>query len=128
MGVSNSERDLLSNQEKTNDELRAIFSGWQYDAAWTAYNEQNELRMGEVDVFARSLFLYGEAARAEEAKYGLHPEYSDAAFARALVHGNNQTCTLANAGQGMLIHNATQIAKLITAFLESSGRQGGALV
>merc|ERR1712217_613028 len=78
--VSNSERDLLSNQEKTNDELRAIFSGWQYDVAWTAYNEQNELRMGEVDVFARSLFLYGEAARAEEAKYGLHPEYSDAAF------------------------------------------------
>lgn len=61
-------RDLLANEEKTADSLRGIFTSWQYDMAWTAYNELNEPRMSEVDRFASSLFLYGSVVLATDAK------------------------------------------------------------
>ena len=110
-------RDLLANQEKTADSLRGFFTSWQYDMAWTAFNEQNEPRMAKVDAFADSLFLYGAVELSNFAKYGLDPNYSAAAFGRALTHRRNTTRILMGATEGMLVQNASLIAKLLSDFV-----------
>jgi len=115
----NNTRDLLGNQEKTNDELRCMNTGWQYDAAWTAYNEKNEPRMAAVDVYARSLFVYGTSFLEEDIKYGLDPQFSFNAFGRALTHGHNSTQYLQGAGEGMLIQNSSKIADIISNFVNT---------
>lgn len=116
----NNSRDLLGNQEKTNDELRCLNTGWQYDSAWTAYNEKNEPRMAAVDAYATSLFVYGLDYLADDAKYGLDPQFSFDAFGRALKHGHNSTRFLKGAGQGMLIQNSTIIANMVADFIHKA--------
>merc|ERR1739845_119338 len=93
-------RDLLGNQEKTNDELRCMNTGWQYDSAWTAYNDKNGPRMAALDAYAKSLFIYGLSYLADDKTYGLDPQFSMDTFAKALVHGHNSTHMLQGAGQG----------------------------
>jgi len=113
----NNSRDLLGNQEKTNDELRCLSTGWQYDAAWTAYAATNEPRMAALDSYAKSLFIYGDDNLANWAMYGLDPQYSLDAFGRALTHGRNATHFLKNAGEGMVVQNSTVIANLVVDFM-----------
>jgi len=110
--------DLLANEEKTTDELRCFYTGWQYDAAWTAYNAQNVPRMTAVDGYAESLFIYGNASLADEAKYGLDPQFSLDAFAGALHHSNRSSLHfLTDAGQGMAVQNATLLATMLKDFV-----------
>lgn len=111
-------RDLLANQEKTNDELRCMSTGWQYDAAWTAYNEKNEPRVAAVDKYSNSLLIFGTQALADEEKYGLDPEFSDRAFANALTHGRNSSYLVQGGSQGMLIQNSSLIAHVVQDFLQ----------
>jgi pimeloyl-ACP methyl ester carboxylesterase len=113
-------RDLLSNQEKTNDELRCLSTGWQYGAAWVAYNEQNEPRMATVDSYAKSLFLYGTRSLADLEKYGLNPQFSDESFAKALSHGRNSTIYVHGGSQGMVIQNSSMIASKVAEFIKST--------
>lgn len=114
-----SDEDLVINEEKTMDSLRAMANGWQYDAAWTAYNDQNVPRMHEVDGHARSLFLYGEGAVTNWAKYGLDPESSQGEFAKAATH--NKTVVIPGGSEGMACQKADSIAQIISDFLKSSG-------
>jgi len=113
-----SDQDLVINEEKTIDNLRAMANGWQYDVAWTAYNDQNAPRMHEVDSHARSLFLYGESAVANWAKYGLDPEWSQGEFAKAAAH--NKTVVIPGGSEGMACQKADSIAQIILDFLKPS--------
>jgi hypothetical protein len=118
----NNSRDLQANQEKTNDELRCLNTGWQYDAAWTAYNDKNEPHMAALDAYAKSLFIYGTGFLADGAKYGLDPQFSLNTFARALTHGHNSTHFLQGGTQGMLVQNSTFIAKMVLDFMKHPQR------
>lgn len=109
--------DLLANQDKTNDALRCLFTGWQYQAGWAAYNARNEPRMRYVDSFAQTLFLYPDEALAKWQALGLDPQYSLDLFGTLLTHRNNMTMHLDGATEGMLEQNATLVAGLIKRFL-----------
>jgi len=113
-------RDLHANEEKAVDELRCLFTGWQYSASWVAYTEVQPARMAEVDARAPSLVLFGQSALDEIKSFGLDPQHTWEVLDQVMTHGHNVTLVVPEAGQGMIIQNSTLLAHLVADFV---GRQ-----
>eukprot|EP00931_Biecheleriopsis_adriatica_P091614 TRINITY_DN65500_c0_g1_i1.p1 TRINITY_DN65500_c0_g1~~TRINITY_DN65500_c0_g1_i1.p1 ORF type:complete len:319 (+),score=69.35 TRINITY_DN65500_c0_g1_i1:64-1020(+) len=109
--------DMLDNQDKTNDALRSLFTNWQYQAAWVAYNNRTADRLEYVDSFARSLVIHPTIAMRKWATFNLDVDFSLAAMDRALTHGHNTTHFF-EATEGMMGQNASEVAKLLKEFLQ----------
>lgn len=117
----NKPRDLVNNQDKTIDELRAQFTKWKYQAAWADYTAEKQIaRMAAIDTVMPSLFLYPSAAFKAFAA-NLDTEYSLNAFALALTHHNNETHWMDGATQGMLEQNDVEVAHYIKDFVHQKG-------
>jgi len=108
--------DMLINQDKTNDALRSLFTNWQYQAAWVAYNNKTAARLNEVDSFAESLIIHPTLAFKKWATFNLDINFSLSALDKALTHGKNHTHLVA-ATEGMLGQNVSVVADLLKDFL-----------
>lgn len=111
--------DEIENQEKTNDASRSMFTNWQMQAAWAAYNEKLPSRLAEVDAFADTMFVHPLVAyqRWSSPAYGLDPTFSLNALDKILTHGHNSSYFI-QATEGMLHQNASYLANLIKDFVE----------
>jgi len=108
----------LVNQEKTNDASRSMFTNWQMQAAWAAYNEKLPARLAEVDAFADTLFVHPLVAYKRWASYGLDPSFSLGELGKILTHGHNSSYFI-EATEGMLHQNASYLANLIKEFVHT---------
>merc|ERR1712190_308404 len=109
----------LVNQEKTDDALRSMFTNWQMQAAWAAYNEKLPQRLAEVDSFADTLFLHPLIAYHIWSTFGLSPEFSLGKLDDVLTHGRNISYFV-EASEGMLHQNASYVASLVKEFVVRS--------
>mmetsp|Transcript_53341 Transcript_53341/g.95736 ORF Transcript_53341/g.95736 Transcript_53341/m.95736 type:complete len:318 (+) Transcript_53341:70-1023(+) len=108
--------DLLINQDKTNDALRSLYTNWQYQAAWVAYNNKTAERLNFVDSFAESLIIHPTLALKKWATFNLDVNFSLSELDKALTHGKNSTHLL-EATEGMLGQNVSAVASLLKDFL-----------
>jgi len=108
--------EMLWNQDKTNDALRAYYTNWQYQAAWGDYNPKIQERLSYVDSFGKTLVVNPTLAMDNWGMFGLNPDFSLDAFDHIMVHGNNLTLNLALT-EGGLKQNTTLLASTLSDFL-----------
>jgi len=114
MGVlPDDDRDIVTNTQKTLDNVRQFSTGVLYQKAWVAYNDENEPALAAFDPDGWTLVAVGEAFLTECASFGLDTAFSLNALGKALTHRHNATSFIHGAGQGMAIQNATLLAGLI---------------
>jgi len=110
--------DLAANQQKTIDDLTIMATGWQFKMAWSGYNElivprfQNLARAG-----VKTLFIDAGYADYIFNTYGLDKNWSETHINEAIPPAQRKIVTIANATQGALQQNATQMASAVCDFL-----------
>ena len=115
--------DLMKMEEKTIDELRAMYSGWQYVLAELDNNNRTLPNLKAIK--SKTMILWGLTALAEIDAFGFHTKVYRKAIEDALTHKSLLPGTgrkpvvheLQYGNQGMIAANATEIAAMIAAFL-----------
>lgn len=102
-------------EEKTVDELRAYFSGWQYVLAEL---DNNNNTLPEMKRFTgKTLLLWGKACLARADSFGFHTAQYTKMIEDALQHEEIHELEYGN--EGMMASNHTEIAQIIQAFLKN---------
>merc|ERR1712151_246389 len=91
-------------------------TSWQFEKAWTAYNDQNVPQMKELSKHAGSLFLFGDKVLTFWKNF-LDVDGSEKKFKEAAP--NAVWTVLPGCEEGMVPQNASALATHISDFLKS---------
>merc|ERR1712216_783862 len=100
--------DLWRNQQKTEDSLQNMRTGWQYKMGWAAYNNHIPVRLKQLsEAGVATLFVYANFADALGNKYGLDHDWSEQHINAIIPESLRQIVRVSNGTEGALEQNAT---------------------